>query len=80
MKPTPKNIGVLIAGFNPLTIDTVLTSIMGFDFKKIPRIYQACNSKRYPISKYKPEDIKILFNNKSWDKKVTDIKWEDSLK
>lgn len=80
MKPSPKNIGILLARFNPLTIDTILASIMNFDFKKIPRMYQAYNSEKYPISKYKPEDIKILFINKSWDKKVTDIKREDSLK
>jgi len=80
LEPTPKNIGILMAGFNPLIIDTVLASVMGFDFKKIPHIYQAYNSKKYPISKYKPEAIKIISNNRSWSEKVTDIKWKDSLK
>ena len=80
LEPTPKNVGILIAGFNPLIIDTVLATIMSFDFKKIPQIYQAYKIKKYPISKFKHEDIKIRSNNKLWARKVNDIKLEDTLK
>ena len=80
LEPTPKNVGILIAGFNPLIIDTVLATIMGFDFKRIPQIYQAYKIKKYPISKFKYEDIKIISNNKLWAGKVNDIKLEDTLK
>ena len=80
LEPTPKNVGILIAGFNPLIIDTVLATIMSFDFKRIPHIYQAYKIKKYPISKFKYEDIKIISNNKLWARKVNDIKLEDTLK
>ena len=80
LEPTPKNVGILIAGFNPLILDTVVATIMGFDFKRIPQIYQAYKIKKYPISKFRYEDIKIISNNKLWARKVNDIKLEDTLK
>jgi len=80
LNPSPKYSGILMAGFNPLIIDTVVATIMGFDFKKIPNIYKAYSIKKYPISNYNYEDIKIISNNKVWSKKITDINFEDTLK
>jgi len=80
LNPSPKYSGILMAGFNPLIIDTVVATIMGFDFKKIPNIYKAYSIKEYPISNYNYKDIKIVSNNKAWSKKITDIKFKDTLK
>jgi hypothetical protein len=80
LNPIPKYSGILMAGFNPLIIDTVLATIMGFDFKKIPNVSKAYGIKKYPISKHKHEDIKIISSNKAWTKKVTNIRLEDTLK
>ena len=80
LNPNPKYSGILMAGFNPLIIDTVIATIMGFDFRKIPNIYKAYIIKKYPISNYNYEDIKIISNNKAWSKKITDINFEDTLK
>jgi uncharacterized protein (DUF362 family) len=80
LNPNPKYSGILMAGFNPLVIDTVMATIMGFDFRKIPNIYKAYIIKKYSISNYNYEDIKIISNNKAWSKKITDINFEDTLK
>lgn len=80
LNPSPKYSGILMAGFNPLVIDTVMATIMGFDFRKIPNIYKAYIIKKYPISNYNYEDIKIISNNKAWSRKITDINFEDTLK
>ncbi len=80
LSPSPKYSGILMSGFNPLIIDTVMATIMGFDFKKIPNIYKAYSIKEYPISNYNYKDIKIISNNKAWSKKITDINFDDTLK
>ena len=36
MTPEPRNCGVLVAGYNPVEVDVVCCSIMGFDYRKIP--------------------------------------------
>ncbi len=80
LSPSPKYSRILMAGFNPVFIDTSLATIMGFDFKKIPNIYKAYNIKKYPISNYNYKDIRIISNNKAWSKKIADIKFKDTLK
>lgn len=43
--PSPKRTGIIAAGRNTVCFDEVLCTIMGFDYKKIPTIVRARNSK-----------------------------------
>jgi len=79
MKPDPVNSGVLLAGFNPVIIDVVAATIMGFDYKKIPHLNNAFNSKGYNITDYQPEEIKIKSNIDNWEKNINDFKLTDTL-
>ena len=80
LSPSPKYSGILMSGFNPLIFDTVIATIIGFDFEKIPNISKAYDIKKYPISNYNYKDIKIISNNKAWAKKIDKIRPEDTLK
>lgn len=41
MKPEPKPVGVVMAGFNPYHVDYIASYLMGFDPQKIPQIRTA---------------------------------------
>ena len=47
LQPKPKKCGVLVAGFNPVAVDTVCSRIMGFDNDKIPTINQMMNQDKF---------------------------------
>lgn len=41
LEPTDRKLGLIAAGENPLTIDLVIAKLIGFDYKKIPSLFQA---------------------------------------
>ena len=47
LQPKPKKCGVLVAGFNPVAVDTVCSRIMGFDNDKIPTITQMIHQNKF---------------------------------
>ncbi len=49
LEPSPKNAGVLAAGFNPVAVDQVCSRIMGFDPSKVPTLKYAAGSGKYPL-------------------------------
>ncbi len=48
----PVNPGVLLAGTNPVFLDAVTSTLMGFNYQRIPMISQALvtNNSRYPLA------------------------------
>ena len=51
--PDPVSAGVLVAGLNPVAVDTVAATLMGFDIRKIPTI-------RHGVDQYGPEFVSSL--------------------
>ena len=88
LEPTSKKCGLLLAGFNPVSIDYVASAFMGFDYLKIPQIKNAFDIARYPLINLKQDNIQINLNGKKI--KIKEIKknnfafipakgWEASL-
>ena len=50
MSPTPRYEGVLLAGFDPLSVDTVACQIMGFQPNLIRDIQRGLELNRYPLT------------------------------
>lgn len=69
IEPLAKKCGILMAGFNPVSIDYVCPFIMGFDHKKIPIFKYVFKPKKYKIFNGKVEDIKVILNGKIMDEK-----------
>lgn len=77
MKPLPNRCGIVIAGLDPIAVDLVSTTLMGFDYRKIPqfaklldasdRNYQNCVSRHFPQIKIASNvlDGKGLLDNSS---------------
>jgi uncharacterized protein (DUF362 family) len=61
--PTPKSCGLLVGGFNPVAVDTVIARLMGFDYRKIPVIREAFGAFSHPLADFEPEDVAVASNS-----------------
>lgn len=77
LEPTPRPCGLIIAGFNPVLVDTVCAKIMGFDPAKIPLIRHAGRNIRL-IPRGHATGIRVVSNELHW---VSAVNWhrENSL-
>ena len=41
LDPTPKQSGVVVAGINPIAVDSVCARLMDFDYNKLPILYRS---------------------------------------
>jgi uncharacterized protein (DUF362 family) len=62
LAPEPVAAGALLAGFNPVAIDAVAATLMGFDINKIPLIHRGFENtgRRRPVFNGSQEDIRIM--------------------
>ncbi|NTW98362.1 MAG: DUF362 domain-containing protein [Geobacteraceae bacterium] len=69
LSPSPKEIGVIVAGFNAALVDSLIARIMGFDEKKIPTINYAleriCDNRKNKAIELKSNDS--IYCRKSLD-------------
>jgi uncharacterized protein (DUF362 family) len=63
LEPEPLEMGYLFCGNNPVAIDAVCATFMGFDYLKIPSISNAFKINHYSLCPFKPEEIEILIND-----------------
>ena len=70
LAPTPRREGVLVAGFDPLSVDQVATQIMGFDPDLIRDQARASNLTRYSLTNVELP-IRVISNY---------IDWQDAIK
>ena len=59
LSPDPFALGRLICGTNPVAIDAVCSTIMGFDYLKIPTIARAFEVRHFPICNFHSSDIDV---------------------
>jgi uncharacterized protein (DUF362 family) len=79
MAPDPKPCGVIVAGTNPLAVDSVCAALMGFDWTKIRMLAGAFRAVRKAIAGFKHEDIIVKSNDTRWDKPLGEFRCEDSF-
>lgn len=66
MEPDPRPLGILVGGINPVAVDSVLATMIGFDYKKIPLITKGFEIRDWPIVNFTPDKIKICPNDPRW--------------
>jgi uncharacterized protein (DUF362 family) len=66
MQGMPKECGIYIGGTDPVAVDAVAATMMGFAWEKIPIIKEAFNLDVLPITSCKSEDIVIESNVPEW--------------
>lgn len=60
MEPNARNCGLLVCGDNPLAVDTVLATLVGFDFRKIPLLANGYGIPEWRIADFAPSAIEVL--------------------
>ena len=75
-----RNDGIIISGINPVAVDALCAKVMGFDYNKIPLIKNSFIEKQFPLIDFSYEDIECKSNDRRYDKKVSEINNDDTLK
>lgn len=79
VNPSPKDTGIIVAGTNPVCFDEVVSTLMGFDYNKIPSIVRARKSNGKLRLINDNEEADILSNSSIIDgRKAADLS-PDSL-
>jgi len=60
--PTPKKAGFIIAGFNPVAVDVIASTLMGLDYQKLKQLNHAFTIAQYPLVKFQPDAIELRSN------------------
>ncbi len=63
LEPSPKPLGILIAGENPAYVDAVVARIIGFNISRIPTVYNAIYHRKSKFAGEYLEDFKIQYND-----------------
>lgn len=70
----PKQLGVVLAGGNPVAVDAVCSRLMGFDYKKLAIVARAFEPHLWALIEGGMESIEPLSNNPAWDRSL--IEWQ----
>ncbi len=73
MNPDPLPAGVVLFGTNPVAVDVVGATLMGFDIDSIPTISNAFKVDSYPLTVCSRDDIVCISNEPSWDRCLNKI-------
>jgi uncharacterized protein (DUF362 family) len=67
MAPQDKPLGVICGGFDPILIDILLVKLMGFDWRKIPKIYHSTQLDKYRYTVFtESDDVEVeIFHQSS---------------
>jgi hypothetical protein len=74
MQGDPKKCGVFISGADPVSVDAVAATVMGFDWEKLPVIREAFNLKTYPISRVNPQAIQVISEINDWTGSLEELR------
>jgi uncharacterized protein (DUF362 family) len=62
LAPDPVEMGYMVCGTNPVAIDAVCATLMGFDPMKIPSIARAFHARSFPLCNFEYGDIRLVLN------------------
>jgi uncharacterized protein (DUF362 family) len=71
MAPDPKPCGVIVAGANPLAVDSVCCALMGFDWRRVRMLSGAFGVKQKTIAHFEHGDIEVRSNEASHQKALS---------
>lgn len=79
MAPDPKACGVIVAGTNPLAVDSVCCALMGFDWRKVRMLCGAFAARSKRIAEFAHDDIRVMSNDASKAKVLSEFGKEDGF-
>jgi hypothetical protein len=79
MAPDPKPCGIIVAGANPLAVDSVCCALMGFDWSQLRLLSGAFQVREKPIANFNHADIAVHSNQESLCKPLSEFTAADSF-
>lgn len=76
LDPTPKRAGVVLASTHPVAVDAACARLMGFDYRKIPVLANALESRRYPLDQVRYGQIRCRSNRPDYDRRLDQFEGE----
>jgi uncharacterized protein (DUF362 family) len=73
LDPTPKPAGLVIAGFNPVTVDLACARLMGFNYRRIPVLCQATSDHPLPITVLDSAEVRAQSNDARFAGRLADF-------
>ncbi len=66
MAPDPLPCGLILAGTQPVAVDSVAATVMGFDWAKLPLLAHAFAMTELSFTDFGPEDVEVISNRPAW--------------
>ena len=73
LDPTPKPVGIVLAGKNPVAVDLVCARLMGFDYKRLPVLRQALDNHSLPITAFEHDELVCKSNDQQFDRSLDEF-------
>jgi uncharacterized protein (DUF362 family) len=67
LEPDRKPCGLLVAGVNPVAVDTICAELMGFDFSRLPSLRSAWHVCELPLVNFEVPDIRCVSNVQTYE-------------
>src|SRR6185295_2164997 len=74
MAPDAKPCGVIIAGTQPLSVDCVAATLMGFDWRKLRLLQGGFAMRELSFAGVQPEEIQVFSNQPAWNGRMDDLR------
>jgi uncharacterized protein (DUF362 family) len=74
LDPTPKPVGAILAGFNPVAVDLACARLMGFDYRRIPMLNRASDGHPMPLLPGSPEAVILCSDNVQFSRSYADMR------
>jgi uncharacterized protein (DUF362 family) len=79
MAPDPKPCGAIVAGTNPLAVDSVCCALMGFDWRKVRMLAGAFAVKAKRFATFEHHEIRVVSNDTGKQKFLGEYRREDGF-
>jgi uncharacterized protein (DUF362 family) len=73
LDPTPRPVGAIIAGTNPVAVDLACARLMGFDYRKIPMLARAVLAHPLPLVGFAVESLTSRSNDPVFDRPLAEF-------
>ena len=71
--PDPLRANLVVAGTDFVAVDVVATTLMGFDYRKVPHLAHAFDEHRLPLTTVDPDTLTVESNVREWDRNLWEI-------
>ncbi len=71
LDPTPKPSGIVLAGTNPVAVDTACARVMGFDCRRLPLLCHVVQGERLSLAGFGLDDVIAHSNAERFDRALT---------